>query len=316
MDEIIDRVRRGEATPQEIARLAVWRQESPDNEHHYQQAVALLDALGRRAQGVHLTPPPATEIIARRRRTTASVTPFARAWRVLPWGIAAAAVFLFLRATRSGNPGEAPRWTPTEIVTGADELATVHLPDGSVARLGPRSRLRLVDAPDERVVSLEGRAFFAVAKMPDRPFRVTTRGGDALALGTRFDVSTDERGLRLLVVEGRVALSARDNRTEVVGGEAANLIDGRASEGIAVSDPALLQWMGQFLAFQSTPLSHVAAEIERVYGVRVLITDSTLASETVSAAFTDETIHEVAGVVCAVIGHTCAITASAVTISP
>lgn len=316
MDEIIERATRGEATPQEIARLTTWRHESLENERHYQQVVSLVEALGRRLTVAAVQTPTAAQILARRRGKRGPRTVRSVIGRWLPWGIAAAAVALFAITVRSSDPSSAPGWNPTEIVTGADELATVHLPDGSVARLGPRTRLRLVEAPDERVVSLEGRAFFAVAKMPDRPFRVRTRGGDALALGTRFDVSTDERGLRLLVVEGLVALSARDNRTEVAGGQAANLIDGRASEGIAVSDPALLQWMGRFLAFQSTPLSHVAAEIERVYGVRVVLTDSSLASETVSAAFTDESVHEVAGVVCAVIGHTCAITGSVVTISP
>jgi transmembrane sensor len=317
MDEIIDRAMRGEATPQELAHLATWRRESSDNERLYHQTVSLLEALSRRAPSAQFTSPTAAELLDRgRRRAELRPQPGRSATRRwLSWGIAAAAVLALATAFRSRTVSSGAAWQSTEIVTGAGELATVQLPDGSVARVGPRSRLRLIAAHDERVVSLEGHAFFAVAKRPDRPFRVRTRGGDALALGTRFDVSTQERGLRLVVVEGRVALSAKESQTEVSGGEAADLIDGRASRAVAVSDPALLKWMGRFLAFQSTPLPRVAAEIERVYGVRVVLADSSLASETVSAAFTDEPFRQVAGVVCAVIGQRCTITDSVVTIS-
>jgi transmembrane sensor len=201
------------------------------------------------------------------------------------------------------------------VVTGAEDLATVQLADGSVARLAPRSRLRLVVSDSERIVWLQGRAFFAVASQPGRPFRVRTNGGDAIALGTRFGVETEARGLRLVVVEGRVALSANGAATEVGGGHAAGLIDGRASRTVRVRDATEeLRWMGRFLAFQSTPLPSVAAEIERVYGVRITVADSALAQETVSAAFTDESFHQVVSVVCTVVGARCTISNSSATI--
>lgn len=318
MDEIIDRATRGEATPQELERLAAWRRESDANERHYHQVVALTEALSRRLAVAAPPVPTAAELLERRRRVEAlrpRPSRVAGVARWLPWGVAAAATLAFAMLMRQPAPAADVAWQPTEIVTGASELATVQLPDGSVARLGPRSRLRLLGSRSERLVSLDGHAFFAVMKRPDRPFRVRTRGGDALALGTRFEVSTEDRGLRLIVVEGRVALAAKENRTEVAGGETANLIDGRASAAVRITDPSPLTWMGRFLAFQSTPLPLVAAEIARVYGVRVVLADSSLATESVTAAFTDEPLRQVAGVVCAVIGKTCAITDSVVTIS-
>jgi ferric-dicitrate binding protein FerR (iron transport regulator) len=317
MEEIIDRAIRGEATAQELAHLAKWRQESSENERQYHQVVALLAALSKRSTRAQHRPPTAAQLLERGRRRTELRPPRDRpgGTRWIHWGLAAAAILVIGIAVRSRTDSSSAEWQPTEIVTGAGELATVQLPDGSVARVGPSSRMRLMAAHNERVVSLEGHAFFAVAKRPDRPFRVRTRGGDALALGTRFDVSTQERGLRLVVVEGRVALSAKENRTEVDGGQAADMIDGRASKAVTISDPTLLKWMGRFLAFQTTPLPRVAAEIERVYGVRVVLADSSLASETVTAAFTDDPFRQVAGVVCAVIGQRCSITDSVVTIS-
>ena len=321
MDEIIDRAIRGEATPDELVRLAVWRQASTENERHFHETVALLEALGRRGARLHAEEgrrPSAAELLERRgRRDRLRRSPVLSRLRWIPWGVAAAIiVFGVVAALRSRAAPAASAWQATEVVTGAGELATVQLPDGSVARVAPRSRLRLVVTEHERVVWLEGHAFFAVAKQPGRPFRVRTREGDALALGTRFEVATAVGGLRLLVLEGRVALSGRSNETEVRGGQTAGVIDGHASPAAAYPDSArVLDWMGRFLAFQSTPLPRVAAEIERMYGVRVVLADSTLAHETVSAAFTDEPLPQVVGVVCAVIGERCSITDSVITIS-
>ena len=321
MDEIIDRAIRGEATPDELARLAAWRQASSENERCFHETVALLEALSRRRAAKHaldVNRPTAAELLERQRRREELRHPPRRS--VMPWiaaSAAAAAILVAAVATlRSRASPSTSTWQATEVVTGAGELATVQLPDGSVARVAPRSRLRLVVTAHERVVWLEGHAFFAVTKQPDRPFRVRTRAGDALALGTRFDVTTEARGLRLVVLEGRVALSGRNNETEVRGGEAAGVVDGHASAPATLPDTArILDWMGRFLAFQNTPLPRVAAEIERMYGVRVVLADSTLATETVSAAFTDEPLRQVVGVICDVIGERCTVTDSVVTIS-
>jgi ferric-dicitrate binding protein FerR (iron transport regulator) len=75
------------------------------------------------------------------------------------------------------------------------------------------------------------------------------------------------------------------------------------------------RWMRRFLAFQSTDLGTVATEIERVYGTRVAFADPSLESETVTAAFTDESLEQVTRVLCAVVGVQCAVTDSLITIS-
>jgi transmembrane sensor len=201
-------------------------------------------------------------------------------------------------------------------VTGDGELATVRMADGSVARLAPRSRLRLLPSPNERAVWIEGRVFFAAASNPARPFRVRTRAGDLVALGTRFDVRTEPRGLQLAVIEGRVAIIASAARTEVASGETAALRDGRTSAVVKIDDPDdVVGWMRRFLAFQSTPLANVASEIERVYGRKIVLADSSLGTETVTATFTDESFDRVVRVVCTVVGVECAVTDDQVTIS-
>src|SRR5262249_8427857 len=148
--------------------------------------------------------------------------------RWVPWSIAAAAMVAAVLAARARRPAAAgDAGTGADVVTGANELATVELRDGSVVRLAPSSRLRLSST---RGVELSGRAFFAVARMPGRPFIVRTRFGAAQALSTRFEVATRTDDVKLLVVEGRVALSGPSTRVEVAAGETSAVGHGAPSQ--------------------------------------------------------------------------------------
>ena len=305
-DELIDRARRGEATAAEVNDLGTWRRESADNERQYQATLRLLDAGRALAEGeTAVNRPTAAEIIARtksRRRFT-GVTMAAR-WA--PWAIAAAAAVVAAVSLRSRTTSgdTIPGWGATEVVTGATELATVQLGEGSVVRLAPSSRLRVL-AGRERAVQLEGRAFFAVQRMPRHPLVVHTRAGDARVLGTRFELATNADRLELHVVEGKVALSTPREDVEVGPGEAGTVANGAVSRPSRMATPAVATWVGTFLAFQATPFGEAAREIERVYGTPVTITDTTLARETITATFTDRPVQEVVNVVCAVLSARC-----------
>ncbi|HUF27852.1 MAG TPA: FecR domain-containing protein [Gemmatimonadaceae bacterium] len=321
MDEIIARALHGRATAREMGELEAWRAASAENERQYWETVRLLTALRDSGPRERLTPPRAADLIAsvqRRRAHAAAVRSGARSR--LPWGLAAAAVLALavqLARSPSAPTVASDEAIPSaEIVTAEGELATVRLPDGSVARVGPRSRLRLMLTRHERTVWVEGQAFFAVAKDSSQPFRVRTDAGDLVALGTRFDVRTHEGGLRLAVLEGRVALLTRGERTEVGSGEAAGVQDGLRIPVVKFGDPAnVTKWMKRFLAFQETPLQTAILDIERVYGRRVVLTDPALGSETITAMFTDQSLDQVVLVICTVTGLKCDVTSSQVTIS-
>jgi transmembrane sensor len=308
MDELIDRARRGEASEAELEQLAAWRRESAENERRYQATLRLIEAarsLGGADLG--LPRPTSADIIARvkSRRRFAGATVAAR-WA--PWAIAAAAVVMAaasLRArTRIGD--SIPGWGATEVVTGVSELATVQLGEGSVVRLAPSSRLRVLPGR-ERAVHLEGRAFFAVQGMPRHPLVVHTVAGDARVLGTRFEVATNADRLELRVLEGKVALSTSRDRIEIGAGEEGGVRGGAVTRPARVTTPAVAAWVGTFLAFQATPLGEAAREIERVYGTPVTIVDTMLARETITATFTDRPVQEVVNVVCSVLNAHCAV---------
>jgi ferric-dicitrate binding protein FerR (iron transport regulator) len=172
-----------------------------------------------------------------------------------------------------------------------------------------------VIAGRERAVHLEGRAFFAVERMPQHPLRIHTAAGDARVLGTRFELATKADHLELRVLEGKVALTTPRQRTEVTAGQETTVNAGTVTPPINVPSPATVAtWVGKFLAFQATPLSEAAREIERVYGKPVTVADSALARETITATFTDRPITDVVDVVCAVLNAHCQVTDSYVRI--
>ena len=305
VDEIIERSVRGEASAVETEGLAAWRRAALANERHYRQLVRLLGAARTFAPAARAVPPSVATILARAPHADESPRRSALWWT--PWVVAVAAALVAAVAIEQRvSGGRQHVWGASDISTGASEMATVQLADGSIVRLAPRSRLRFGNDPSARDVTLDGRAFFVVAKLPDRPFVVHTPLGDARVLGTRFELTTAQDGLRLLVVEGRVALSAASNSVEVRGGEESGVRGDTALRPRAVPNAERMeQWVGRFLAFQATPLPEVAREVERLYGIRLVLADAVIAARTVKASFTDRPADEVIDALCTVVSARC-----------
>lgn len=310
MDDLIWHSLQGNTGEDEECLLAQWRAASASNERHYRELRALWQA-----SSLMERPRPAT-----RRPSTAEILDAANGrgadgWirgagrfvgpRWLAAGVAtAAAVILALGALQIF---QGPRLQAQEFVTGSGETASVRLADGSVVRLGPESRLRL---PGTRIgdVWLDGTAFFAIAKQDGRSFTVQTSAGTATVLGTRFELQTRERELRLVVVEGSVAVQSHGERVDVGAGEVSYVVEGAAPSVARVDDPrAMLGWMEGVLVFQDTPLSRVVHEIEAEYGTHITIADAVLAQRVVTAFFVDQPVEAVVSVVCQVVAARCSL---------
>jgi transmembrane sensor len=229
---------------------------------------------------------------------------------------AAAMVALFLHVTP--NPAPPPfSLQAGEFVTGATETATAVLSDGTVVRLAPGSRLRIPEGAGSREVILDGRAYFAVTEMADHPFRVRTAAGEALVLGTRFEVRVLNDELRLIVLEGRVALGAGGHQVEVGAGEMSVAMDGSTTPPVRVEDmEPLVGWLKRFLVFQSTPLHEAARALEDEYGVPVVVADSVLAQETVTGWYADRALEDVLAIICGVMQARCSMEDGTAVIRP
>jgi transmembrane sensor len=308
LDELIIRFLRGEAEPAEHARLSAWRGASRENEREFQEVAAIWRAT---AGGEIPSRPAAATVIQRAERRRATSRPLR---------VAALAAMLLL-GLAIGEFRPAGESTPAlgigEFVTGATEMATARLSDGTVVRLAPRSRLRVTDRGDAREVWLDGKAFFAVQASEDHPFLVRTRAGEAHVLGTRFEVEVRDDDLRVVVVEGRVDLGARESRIALSAGQVARSVGGGAPTVVDHDNVAgLVDWMGAFLAFESTPLYRVAEELERRFDIEVLIQDPSLRDRTVTAWFGDQDVESVLAVICRIADAYCSVRDGVASIEP
>ena len=325
MDDIIIRVLNGEAESIEELRLTNWRAESSENEQYFRDVAAIWD-WSETASPVHdsasLPPAPSLETIVRqgealrrqdvRRRFARGI----RRREIRPWAAAAAiaAVSLGIWIGRAGPAAD--EVMGTEYVAGSTEPVTVALDDGSFIRLAAGSRLRFAEQVELREAWLSGRGFFAVESDPERPFTIHTDLGDARVLGTRFEVASVDEELRVIVVEGRVAVTATSGRAaEVSRGQVARLgTNGDFSVETVDNVYDLLDWPGGILLFQSTPLPWVLEEVSAHFGVTIGLDDPALTARTVTAWFGDETLDEVVESICLLVQAECEIDVSGVSI--
>lgn len=313
MDELILATLQEQIAPADAAQLRAWRRASSHNEAHH-QAIARLWGMadGEDPLASLGMPVPSLNDLRSRQSAAGPVSrPRAAAarswtwWRVLAASAVAAMLLLLVRAHRPGAVTD-DGFSASEFVTEKAEMVTASLDDGSVVRLAPESRLRVAPVANRREVWLDGEAFFAVAHDSARPFAVRTRVGSVEVLGTRFDLQVVGSELRLVVTEGKVALVSGTHRRIVVAGQVARVRDGGPPvvEGVAEPD-SLLAWTRGFIVFQNTPLHQVARELERRYGVRVLLPDSMIASRTVTAWFTNQDFDQVLAAICRAVDAHC-----------
>lgn len=323
MDELIFLSIKGRTTPEQEEAIRAWRRESARNDAYFQQLVLLLEEAEAVMEEVVTPPrPPLTQILGRRDETDRSRRRSVRGRSPWVWGgfataAAAAMLALVLVASPEREPPSTFSLQAGEFVTGVDETATTVLRDGTVVRLAPGSRLLIPGRTGVREVVLEGRAYFAVTELPGHPFRVLTRAGEAVVLGTRFEVRVQNEELRLIVLEGRVALDAGGRQVEVGAGEMSMVAGGTATTPVKVENlEPLMEWLKEFIVFQNTPLVEAARELERVYGVPVVVTDSLLGQETITGWYGGRTFEEILMIVCGVLQARCSIGNGAATISP
>lgn len=330
MDDIILAALQNRISPADLKRLEESRGASRANEARYQELAQLWNASARPDPLIQADSAPPAEL-ARMIRGNGPKAPVIRlgttssrnrARWLIPGlaaaaGVAATLVFVSLDRNRQNAPGSVLPLSAAEFVTDTLETATARLEDGSVVRLASNSRLRVTPTVGRREVWLDGEGYFAVAHNAQRPFHVRTRVGNIEVLGTRFDARVEGSNLRVVVTEGTVALTTGLSRVLVPAGHVATIGEDRIPSVVAVADPAaLLEWMGSALIFQNTPMREVARELERRYGIRVLLPDSGVATRRVTAWFNQQDAGQVLAAICRAVEAHCTLANGVASVEP
>jgi transmembrane sensor len=174
------------------------------------------------------------------------------------------------------------------FTTHQGETRQLVLPDRSVVYLNAQSRLSFSSnwqTGKTREVWLEGEAFFSVRKQPrpggDVKFVVHTHDLDVEVLGTAFNVLQRQQRTRVVLQSGKVQLSLHQEQPKILTMKPGELVEYSSREQTLVQkkvNPALyMAWKDQQLILNDQSIRQIAGIIEKTYGIRVIIADSTIA---------------------------------------
>jgi len=177
---------------------------------------------------------------------------------------------------------------------------SISLPDGSLVYLRQGSSLQFGGSfgREERMVDLQGEAFFETAPAPDKPFVVRTHSALIADLGTSFQVKEEKDLDEVVVVSGKVKFTdkARSGRNIILlaGQKAILKEDGFFRSDI--DDSNFMAWKTGVLDFKGTPLDKAARELEDVYKIAISFSpplQADAASIRVTARFERQSLNEV-----------------------
>lgn len=293
------RLSEGELTPVEQSDLDAWFAEDPARRELLDEAVSAWRAVDEQAAHpgmIALRGEALNDLRRAQRRQWAS----RRGARVVIGSAAAAAMAVIML-------GGGLAWRanlPDVYRTAEGERRIVQLGDGSRASLDADTVLKVRYDGDRRRLWLErGRAKFAVAKDPLRPFSVAAGGKLVVATGTTFSVERVADQMRVVLYEGHVAVldgeggKGRPPPLLKVNGAPAEkaltpdheLVAQVNSEAASVSpaDPARAgAWESGQLVFQDEPMSLAVERVNRYAREKLRIGDPTVANLRISGVFT------------------------------
>ncbi|EAR02082.1 FecR family protein [Maribacter sp. HTCC2170] len=154
------------------------------------------------------------------------------------------------------------------IATQYAENKEVVLPDASEILLNAESQISYSEKKwdEERNVSLEGEAFFKVAK--GKRFTVSTDHGDVVVLGTQFNVENREGYFEVTCYEGLVSVTFNNEETKLPAGTSFLAIDGKVID-TDKPNAETPSWMNNESSFKSIPLKYVLDEFQRQHNIKV-----------------------------------------------
>ncbi|WP_207422184.1 FecR family protein [Desertivirga brevis] len=201
-------------------------------------------------------------------------------------------------------------------------------PDGSIAWMRPFAQISYrkdYNSASSRDVTMQGEAFFEVAKNPKRPFIIKTGDVYTKVLGTSFNVrcnvGTEET--EVSVVTGKVMVYTlipnTDNvkqrtfllpKESVVASVAEVKLEKRAETNNAMSI-----WRKETLSFNNTPVKDVVKALNERFASKIQIKDSTINQYQLKADFTNVNLPSVLELLSKSLGITYEINESGITMS-
>lgn len=185
-----------------------------------------------------------------------------------------------------------------EKITEAGQKAIITLIDGTKITLNAESRLKypVKYEEDKRLIELSGEAYFEVAKDKARPFTVISGNITTTALGTKFNVKAFpvEKKITVALVEGKVKVENKLNAgrdTGIILNEKERMHYDKNNKDILLdrfNPQEVIGWKDNVLMFKNRTLKEVITVVQRAYGVKIELVDTSLNNIKINANFENE----------------------------
>lgn len=213
-----------------------------------------------------------------------------------------------------------------EIAIPKGKLFQLTLSDGTKVWLNAASTLKFpkhfTPSAKNRLVYLEGEAFFDVVTNKEQPFVVKTGGIDVNVTGTQFNISSypEDATVKTTLVEGAVAVNQDDNTVNTLtltpSYQAVYRKEDKLLHQKKVNTKLFTSWMNKKIILQNESFAELCKRIERTYNVEIESQNEKLNHTRFTGEFDTENIEEILNVFSETIKFTYTIKNKKITIKP
>lgn len=293
----------GQLTSQEESQVQSWLVEHGDDSQVQSVLLSIMSEMER--EDVSLSSP--AYVVVSRRLGIGTGKTYKNAFKhVGSWliGIAASVILPLLGAYFYSiySVPESAEWLELKVPYGqTDQLL---LPDGSCLHLNAGTRVTYPSEflGNERKIFVEGEIFADVASNPDHPFIIESGDVDVRVLGTTFNFKAYDNSecVELILLEGSVDMDiseeSRRRQIELHPGEIVQYDRKSGEIEIKVIHPDLYKGFHDkgAIHFFNLRLSDITSDLERMFGVKLVLLDEKLAETRYFAWFSNnETLDQI-----------------------
>lgn len=282
IDIIIQKYVKGETSKEENHQLYQWIQRSSENKKRFFAEKDVWDSYGLHSNTKKYEVALELEILKKRvkfRNDYRSIRLInvlkMAAMLVVVFGLGWSSQYVSLL-----NKQQTTEITTQEITVPKGQVNQIFLADGTRIWINSGSKLTLpsVFSPSERVVRLNGEAFFEVAKDKKRPFIVELNGQQIKVLGTSFNVRAYDNSNKIetTLETGQIQLHV-GNETKMLNPGEQSLFN-KTEKQLVINkvDPVnFSSWKEGRYEFQNEDLIEVLKVVERWYDVEIIYDENT-----------------------------------------
>jgi ferric-dicitrate binding protein FerR (iron transport regulator) len=279
--EII-RYLQGEMTPEQVRMFLAWKEGDPLNKELFEQVSVVW-----KLSAEETMPSFDTDAGWNRFRRNMTKLPEDKNTRRLllstGWFQRIAAGIILIVGLSVGWHYYSLRTNWQEFNASNGEKKEMTLPDGSIVALMNQSQLIYPESfnGNNRVVKLDGMAYFDVAHDQEKAFKIITKEAEITVLGTAFSVDIDPATgkTEVVVLRGSVRLQPADSKkyVEIRKGESSTWNSStRILSKPSKANTNKVAWYTNELKFNDMPMNQVVRDLSEFYGIRLDISQTSI----------------------------------------